>query len=1063
MHQESPALACFPKFWELPELTRVNALNSRATAFPYADEDSALTRDPAQSPFFISLDGDWDFSFYDRPMDVPASAVSDGGTGDGTLIPVPANWTQHGYGRAHYTNVQMPFENKPPYVPEDNPTAVYRRTFELPTNWAERRVTIEFGGAESVLLLWLNGQFVGMAKDARLPSRFDLTPFLRAGSNSIAAMVIQWSDSSYIEDQDQWWLGGLFRSVFLTATEHVWLEQTQLKPRLSGDATSGWRGVLDFTCTVGISNEPAENERYTIVAKLRDPSGKVIGSVEGGASVDWNFREHRNRIIGAMPLETVSPWSAESPVLYSLTIALHRADESGAPVGEAMEVNAFRPGFRSVEVKGRDMLINGQRVMIRGVNRHEHDPATAKVLTTESMIRDIRLMKQANFNAVRCAHYPNDVRFYELCDEYGLYIIDEANIEAHANYHTLCRDPRWEEAFARRCVDMVRRDLNHVSIIMWSLGNETGYGNNHDEAATRVRAIDDTRLLHYEGATHERWLQLAPACSRGDTHANEVQGPMYPAIADMIRWSKEGPDNQPYIPCEYQHAMGNSNGCLQEYWDAFENYPGLQGGFIWEWVDHALYQELPDGRRRMAYGGDFGESPHDSEFVCDGIVSADRIPHPGYWECHKVQQPVGFRLEKFDGQTATVIVRNKNWFTSLDWLKFNWELLQDGEVVARGTLHDKASATAPQSETLCQVALESINGDTLTHLRVSAHAAAETPWCEAGHRVAYEQLVLTEGSLKAASTTSVWSTPIACESTDTTLSIRSEDESLALVINRTRGEIASLAISGKPVIDGPVSLNLWRGPTSNDGVKGKEEQWRADWKPLGRWCLAGLDQLEFITGSAEVIEESRECVRVKLHQEWSANAREPEGNKHPISWDVELTIDASGLRLKCLTDISTAITDLPRVGLALPLSPSYDTVAWLGCGPHESYPDRKSSTPFGAYQQTIAEQYVDYVVPQEHGHHTDTLRTSLSGPDAPAQIVVEADRAFGFNATYYSTEQLTKAYHADELKPEPHATLYLDQFQRGIGTASCGPDTLEKYRTGGGKFECQWQFYFGSK
>ncbi|MEO0586508.1 MAG: glycoside hydrolase family 2 TIM barrel-domain containing protein, partial [Planctomycetota bacterium] len=615
-------------FWELPELTRVNRLPGRSPLAPFDSLAAAKRRDAAASPWVMPLDGPWRFRLYDRVQAVPGDAI-DPALADKAwdALPVPSNWTMHGHSSPIYTNVVMPFVNDPPRVPDDNPTGVYRRTFDLPAAWEGRRVVLHVGGAESVLCVWLNGSFVGMSKDSRVGSEFDLTPWLKPGTNHLAAMVVRWSDASYVEDQDQWWMGGIYRGVYLYAQDHAYIEDVHAQPTL---AANGKHATLDVDVKLNFTSEPAEP--VYVKAALFGPDGRAVDAFDAPAAIDRYYAAHRNTAHLSAKLRDIQAWSAESPALYTLVVSLHPQGRGNKPASKAIEHTATRIGFRRVEVKDRELLINGKAVVIRGVNRHEHDPVLGKAITTESMIEDIRLMKSHNFNAVCNAHYPNDPRWYELCDEYGLYVFDEANVESHDNYETICRDPRWRDSFVDRAEGMVRRSKNHASVIAWSLGNESGYGENHDAMADWIRGYDPTRPLHYEGAVREGWVQRLSVTTDGDHHANQIFGPMYEKLDTLVAWSKRNNDTRPCILCEYSHAMGNSNGGLADYWDAFEKHPGLQGGFIWEWIDHGIAQTAEDGQTWYAYGGDFGEKIHDAEFVCDGLIGPDRVPHPAVRE-----------------------------------------------------------------------------------------------------------------------------------------------------------------------------------------------------------------------------------------------------------------------------------------------------------------------------------------------------------------------------------------------------------------------------------------------
>jgi beta-galactosidase len=773
--------------------------------------------------------------------------------------------------------------------------------------------------------------------------------------------------------------------------------------------------------------------------------------IEGSQPIDHHYGAHENQVTVEADLESIKPWSAESPDLYTLALSLHRDNGKGKPARKAIENTALQIGFRNIEVRDRQLLINGRPVMIRGVNRHEHDDTHGKVLSEDSMVKDLLLMKQHNFNAVRNAHYPNDRRWYELCDRYGLYVMDEANVEAHDNYHTLCRDPRYALAFTDRISNMVRRTKNHSSVICWSLGNESGYGDNHAQAADWVRRYDPSRPIHYEGAIRIGQTQGANAKLPYGTRSSDFYSPMYMGIDEMIAWAKRNNDPRPFITCEYQHAMGNSNGCLQEYWDAFEKYDGLQGGFIWEWVDHGLKQTTEDGETYWAYGGDFGETIHDAEFVCDGLVAPDRTPHPSLRDCHKVQQPISFSLK--NAKKGVIEITNKQYFTNCDWLDFEWEVEVEGRRSQRGTI--KAKSIEPQATKTVSLNLKPDDwqiGETWLTLR--AKASAKTPWCPKGHLIAWEQFELQREQQKqpagpAASRGK--SSEIEVRQTKTQAKLIDEEQGLELIVDTKRSRLREMTINGQAVmLDGP-TLNIWRGLTSNDGVKGKPEQWEADWKPLGRWTKKGLQGISLESSQPVKISRRVGRVMVKLEQVWSTGASDGTKIVHRQTLIVQ---PGDGVKFDHEFKVGKALTDLPRIGVIFSLAEGFEKLAWFGRGPGESYPDRWTGSPIGLYRSTVAEQYVPYIVPQEHGLKVDTRWFEIAKKSDPKQTLrFDGNRPFMFSASHFTPEDLTQAYHTYDLSPRPETVICIDAFHRGLGTASCGPDTLEKYRSKPGLYK----------
>lgn len=1042
------ALPADARYWELPELTQINRLPARATLIPYPTPAAARRNDRGKSPWVMSLDGDWKFKLFDKPADVPSSATADRCVdGKWPTLPVPSNWTMHGYSTPWYTNIAMPFENDPPRVAEDNPTGVYRRTFELPSDWDGRRVILHVGAAESVVCVYVNGTFIGMGKDSRLPGEFDITAALRPGTNQLAATVIRWSDASYIEDQDQWWMGGIFREVFLYTQDHASIQDVFARARLNDDNRSG-RLEVDVTLRFSAAPDRACHVR----GELFDARGKPVRTANADGVIDAEYAVHRNIATLSATLARVLPWSAEQPNLYTLVVSLHEDDGKGKPRAKAIECTSCRVGFRRVEVRDRQLLINGKAVMMRGVNRHEHDDARGKALTTEGMVRDIVTMKRHNFNAVRNSHYPNDRRWYELCDEYGLYVIDEADVEAHANYQTLCRDPRWARAFLERGTNMVRRTKNHPCVILWSLGNESGYGENHDALADAIRALDPTRPLHYEGAVRSDWRQGGNALEPGGKRATDIICPMYPQIADVIDRAKRSKDDRPYVTCEYSHAMGNSNGCLKEYWDAFEQHPGLQGGFIWEWVDHGIKQKTQSGETYWAYGGDFGEPIHDAEFVCDGLVWPDRTPHPAMAECHKLQQPVGFELTS--AKQRKVAVTNKDCFQDLGWLSFDWRLEIDGKLKGKGALQVGAVKPGGRKALTVPYRAADIPAGSEACLMVTARATRKLPWCPKGHVVAWEQFELPrrkrDGRKGKRGGKPAGQVEVAHDDGEAVVTCSMNN--LRITVDTERAQITTVKRGRTTMLlAGPV-LNIWRGPTSNDGVKGKPDHWRAPRKPLGRWCNAGLDQLTLAQGEAQVDRRTGGAVVINLKQRWVCK-----GSDHGITHIHRYTVTTDGvIHAHNTFDVDAALPDLPRLGVIMTLPKGFDDLTWFGRGPIESYPDRKAGTPVGLYHQSVAEQYVPYIVPQEHGHHTDTRWLELSRGKGQAVRIVGV-KPLGFNASHFTPDDLTQAYHTHELTPRDEVTLCLDAAHRGLGTASCGPDTLKPYQITPGTYRYDYQ------
>jgi beta-galactosidase len=691
-------------------------------------------------PDVVSLDGDWSFRLRARPEDVTDDDLAGANHGvDGwATVEVPGCWTMQGFDRPQYTNYVMPFEGPPAKVPDDNPTGVYRRTITVPESWRDRRIVLHVGGAESVLYVHVDGQAVGMGKDSRLPHEFDLTSHAGPGTTiDLALTVVRWSDASYLEDQDHWYHAGLHRRVWLYATPRTFISDIHttadyddesgrghLRVRVAVDHAGPGYGPKDWTTKASVAGAEAEAG-----VRFEHPTNGVVNfaAFEGrGATLD-------------VEIDGVSPWSAETPHLHELRVTL--LDPEGGEVDRA----TLQVGFRQIEVRGHELLINGRPVLIKGVNRHDHDPRRGKAVTPESIEADIVLMKQHNLNAVRTSHYPNDVHLYDVCDRLGMYVIDEANIETHAYLRSLTHDHVWAAAMLERVARMALRDKNHPCVILWSLGNESGVSPAHRAAAAWLRAWDPSRPVHYESGISvdlmsERVAGRAPdmpAILARPREETDVIAPMYPAVDDLVAWATRSLPTSPLIMCEYIHAMGNSCGGLDEYWKAIRSHPGLQGGFVWDWVDQALVQVASDGRERLAYGGDFGDRPHDGPFCLNGLVDADRTPHPSLLELAKVVQPV--QISAVDPARGVLRVTNEASFGDLAWLAPSWTLHVDGEVVASGDVAPLDVAPGLSRTVRIPVAVPTLDAGQRASLTLSFRTIQPLPWAAAGHEVAWEQ------------------------------------------------------------------------------------------------------------------------------------------------------------------------------------------------------------------------------------------------------------------------------------------------------------------------------------
>jgi beta-galactosidase len=1032
------------KTWMHPETASLGRLPMRATLTPYPGAGEALRCGP--SPWTRSLNGDWRFSLAPSPEAVPADFAEAGFDDAGWAeLPVPSNWTMHGYDWPQYTNVQMPFAGAPPAVPDANPTGLYRRTFEVPAEWDGRRVVLEVGGAESVLYVWVNGAPVGMGKDSRLPQAFDVTPFVTSGAQNLVALaVVKWSDASYVEDQDQWWMGGVHRDVTLVSTGQTWIEDVFARAEPDEDFR---HGTLRLDVKLGFAGPPQDG--WAIEAQLFDAAGRPVldaplrSPVKADPATHNPYRAPLSQVTLQARVAAPALWSSEAPNLYTVVVSLVR----DAPGAEPIEATSCRVGFRRVELGDRELLINGKPVMIAGMNRHEHDPERGKAVTREAMVADIRLMKQFGVNAVRCSHYPNAEAWYDLCDEYGLYLIDETNLEAHAFLHQLCRDPRYAAQFVERGLRMVIRDRNHPSIICWSLGNESGYGPNHDAMAGWIRAADPTRPLHYEGAVWG-WDGVAlgpwterPAGPAPGAAASDLVCPMYPPIADIVRWAQDNDpvDRRPMILCEYSHAMGNSNGSLGDYWDAFETHHGLQGGFIWEWCDHALVKRDADGRTTLAYGGDFGDTPNDLNFCCDGIVSAYREPHPALWEFKKLAQPVAMAWD--DAAAGRIEVRSKRDFTNLGDLRIAWTLEVDGVAVGGGELDCPPIRPGQRQVVELPLPRPTIAAGQAAHLLVRFSLKVETPWAPAGHEVAWEQLPVELPVRPVAAPVRPPSAPLRLEEAAGRIVVTGDGFEVSF--SRAEGRLERFVWRNHTLLEAGPQLQVWRAATDNDGIKGMPRQEK---KPLGRWRAAGLDALVFHPPAIDV-READGAVTVTIEQVAGCAAAEA-AFRHVHRYEIA---GDGRIRVANRFSVDPALDDLPRLGVTLTAPAGFEAVEWLGLGPGDTYSDRNRAGRVGRFAGTVTDQYVPYVVPQEHGNRTGLAWLALASGEAVVRFT-PAQPCEG-SVSHFTPADLFAATHAHQLTPRPEVLVSLDVAQRGLGTASCGPDTLERYRIGPGEYE----------
>ncbi|HUS41029.1 MAG TPA: glycoside hydrolase family 2 TIM barrel-domain containing protein [Ilumatobacteraceae bacterium] len=965
--------------WTDPHITSINRMSMWPPTESFDDLDHI--RAGRASNWRRSLDGRWRFRLFDDPDAVPATAVAKPAGGSRwTSVAVPGNWTLQGVGDLpQYTNVQMPFHGPPPRLPDRNPTGVYRRTMQIPSSWLDRRVVVHVGGAESVHALYVNGVFIGYGTDSRLSSEYDVTSFVHAGVNDIAIVVMRWSAHSYVEDQDQWWMAGLHRSVYVEARGAVHVASLVCDASLRGAATPDLVGTLAAQVTLDGLAPPGPGWQVRFgVETLRGRRLARPQTIAVPHRFATPYLFHGHVASASFDLPGIDPWSAESPTRYRVTAELLDPD------GAVAAAHAQLIGFRSVEVRDRQLLVNGEPIWIFGVNRHDHHPVRGTAVTVDDMRDDVLAMRRHNITAVRCSHYPNDPDFLDLCDEIGMYVVDEANIESHAYNTSLCDDPRYRSTWLSRGARMVERDRNHPSVIMWSLGNEAGYGANHDALAGWIRRTDASRPVHYEGAVfHDGWVD-------GGLAASDVVCPMYPTIDSIVEYGRSGRGDRPLIMCEYSHAMGNSNGSLADYWDAIAATPGLQGGFIWEWKDHGLLTRLPSGKRGFAYGGQFGDEPNDGNFVADGLMSSDLQPHPGVQEVMWVYRPV---VVSTSG--PKLVVTNRRSFRDVSDLLASWELLVGGEVAGAGVLDvglvpPGATVELPLPH---DVALTDTDTDDV-HMTVRWTQRRTTTWARKGHLVAWDQITL--------------STPEKCAD----LTAQGHDSR------------KFPAGSGLPRVE----LALFRAPVDNDGFKLLPELGRrigVGGDGLGHWIDAGVDRLP----ADDLVE-----------------------HEHQVA-DLD---DGSQIHTHVVI-VPDDLDDLARVGVTFELPSGVDRLSYYGRGPLENYPDRNGGAVLGVWESAVDES--PYLVPQEFGLRTDCRWFEFvdSTTGAVVRLEVVDPVSMHVSATRYRAHDLYTAGHETDLRPRRGLVVHADVAHRGLGTGSCGPDVLDRYRIRPGTYRFSYR------
>lgn len=998
-----------------------------------------------QAKYFKSLNGVWKFNWVRNPADRPTTFMNNGfDPSSWDDIKVPANWEVEGFGVPIYVNHQYEFADYKAPVAEDmelidtrypkhpgdvpdnyNPVGSYVRTFTLEKDWQDKEIFLHIGAMKSGGFVWINGQYIGYSQGSKLPAEFKISKALKTGKNTIALQIFRWTDGSYLECQDFWRISGIERDVFIYGQPKLRIQDFEVSSDLDAAYQAG-----EFSVEVQLENHLNKNAGANLSYQILDADQQKVASntaplyIEASGKSTVNFQAK---------IPNVKAWSAEHPNLYTLVLEL-KDDQ-----GNLLETTAANIGFRSVEIKNGLLLVNGQRITLKGVNTQETDPETGHIMSEELILKDIRLWKENNINAVRVSHYPRGRRFYELCDIYGLYVVDEANIESHGMYYgkySLAKKPEWEKAHVDRMIRMVKRDRNHPSVIIWSMGNEGGNGINFFKGYDAIKAHDHTkRPVQYERPYKDADPSLYDMESNTD-----IIVPQYPSPARFEEVGRSKTD-RPYIPSEYAHAMGNSSGNFQDYWDIIEQYDNLQGGFIWDWVDQSIWKTNEEGERYYAYGGDYGENmPNDNTFLNNGIVFPDRTPQPALYEVKKAHEYINFKHKGINrNDELRILVENLYDFTNLDQFDLSAKIKADGQTLKTFTIANTPVET--HTGKLIRIPLQGINFEENTEYFVEIKATTKADWgmLAAGFEVAHEQIALAR-KFKKAKTNITTNSALSLENANGVITV--SNQQLKLVFSEKEGRITSYQFQGKDLLKdgkGP-KPNFWRAPTDND-FGNRMEQRNIAWK-------AASNDLKVSDLSVQNFTDS-----VVMAVTYTLPAVE-------TTFLSVYTIYGNGVvQISNTLNTSEYQGDIPRIGMRLQMPKSYDNVSYYGRGPWENYQDRKASAFIDLYTAKVAEQYVPYIRPQENGYKTDTRWMTLFDEQNSGVLLVSGTEAgFSFSALHMENEDFdatagidyetsNRRKHTIDIKEKDLVQLNIDLGQRGVaGDNSWGARPQTKYQ-----------------
>jgi beta-galactosidase len=1024
--------------WENPEIFGINKEPARATALPYNNEAQAITDVYAKSPYYQSLDGTWKFNWHKKPADKPEGFYKEGyDVSNWDNIQVPGNWELQGFGTPIYTNITYPYPKNPPYIDHsDNPVGCYVRDFNISKDWEGRRVYLHFESGLAAMYVWVNGQQVGYSEVTKSPAEFDITQYVKQGKNTLAIEGYRWSDGSYLEDQDFWRLSGFDRSVYLYSTDQIRIQDFFAK----GDLDSSYKNGL-FSVEVTLKNYHADLVRATLAVTLLDATGKTVyaetvgagfarpielagstgpielagstGPIEGRA----NPAPTMATIHFAKKITSPNLWSNETPYLYTLVVTLK--DNAG----KIIEATSSKIGFRKVEIKNAQLLVNGKAILVRGVNLHEHNPYTGHVQTEEIMRKDIALMKQFNINAVRTCHYPQSVLWYKLCDEYGLFLVDETNLESHGLGYgpdNVSNFPEWKAAHLDRVIRAVERDKNHPSVIIWSLGNEASNGKAFFDMYDWVKARDNSRPVQYEQA--------------GENRNTDIVCPMYPRMNNMKKYAARTDVTRPYIMCEYAHAMGNSTGNFQEYFDIIATSPHMQGGFIWEWLDHGIAATDDSGRKYWAYGGDIGgyQYTHDQNFCADGLITPDRKPHPGLNEVKKVYQDILFH-EK-DLTKGIITIENRFLYTDLNKYDFKWEALKNGKKIANGQVAVSQEAGTKKDVKIALPALSKEEIGAEYFLNIYAYTKEATEMIPAGHEIAREQFAISDDYFANRIPEPPFKAVEIVKDDNNTIVLKAGD--ITINFNKHSGSLDGYTYKNKHLLASGPQPDFWRAPIDNDFGNRMPEI-------ANVWKLAGRNKT---LNNFQVIKSGGDSGEIIITADYILNdVSSPYTVRYTVSGDGTVKVHASWKAGK------KGLPEIPRFGMQMRLAPEFETFAYYGRGPWENYSDRNTSSFVGIYNSTVSEQAFDYMRPQENGNKTDVRWLTLTNSEGLG-IKIAGIQPLSVKVAHNTAEDLDfgttkKNAHPSDVTPQKEIYLNVDYLQRGLGgDDSWGSLPHEPYR-----------------